>query len=236
MTGTTYYEVLGVSQGATADEVHAAYRRAIALVHPDRAGEAGSALAVLINAAHDVLSDPARRAAYDADLAGAGSADDDDEGWEDDDDDGWVVDDRPTAPPPTAQPSSPSPTPSPTPSPRPSPSSYTPNIRPRPLLLRRVPRAGWLTLATVGVLVAVALGHLTPWATAAAVTIDTAVLTRWCTHMWLRVVVLVLGIIVLSMAATVRIGTRAEHLAPTAAIPAATVAAGIYVVVSRRLH
>lgn len=227
MSITTYYDVLGVPADASADEVHAAYRRAIALVHPDRAGDAGTSLAVILNQAHDTLSDPTRRAQYDAELAGSSAPDDDDEGWEDDDD--WVVDDRP-APPPRSTPS-----PSPSPSPSPTPSTYVPDIRPRPLLLRRVPRAGWLTLATVAVIIAVALGHLSPWATAAIVAIDTTVLVRWCSHMWLRVVVLICGVLVLSMAATVRVDDRGVHLAPTAAIPAATVAAGIYVVVSRRL-
>lgn len=231
---TTYYEVLGVSPTATDDEVHAAYRRAIALVHPDRAGDAGGALAVLLNAAHDTLSDPAKRAAYDAELAGTDDADD--EGWEDADDDGWVVDDdRPTAPPSTPTPA-PAPTPSPAPSPRPSPTPYVPNIRPRPFLLRRFPRAGWLLLATVGVLVAVATTHLTPWATALVVAVDTGVVARWCTHMWLSVVVLICGVLALSMAATVRVGAREAHLAPTAAIPAATIAAGIYVFAARRLQ
>lgn len=226
--GTSYYEVLGVRPDASDDEVHAAYRAAIALVHPDRAGEAGSALAVLINAAHDVLSDPTKRAAYDAELAGATTTSD--EGWGDgDDDDGWVVDD---SPPPR---SAPAPSPSPSPSSASASASHTPNIRPRPFLLRRVPRAGWLLLATVGVIIAVALGHLSPWATAAAIALDVGVLTRWCSHMWLRVVVLICGVLALSMAATVRVDDRGVHLAPTAAIPAATVVAGIYIVVARRL-
>lgn len=228
MSTTTYYEVLGIPADASDDEVHAAYRRAIALVHPDRAGEAGTSLAVLINAAHDVLSDPVRRAAYDDELAGS-SATDDDEGWGDDD---WVVDDSP-GPPPR---SSPAPAPSPSPSPTPSPSAYAPQIRPRPLLLRRHPLGAWLAVVTVAVVVLVSGGHLSPWATAAILAIDTGVLVRWCTHAWLRVVVLVLGVLVLSLAATVRIGDRGSHLAPTTAIPAATVAAGIYVVISRRIR
>ena len=45
--------VLGLSTGASADEIRAAHRRLIAKVHPDAGGSAG--LATRVNAARDAL-------------------------------------------------------------------------------------------------------------------------------------------------------------------------------------
>ena len=61
-----YYEVMGIAPGADASAVKQAYRRLARLHHPDlnRAAEA-SALMSRINEAHEVLSDPLRRAAFD---------------------------------------------------------------------------------------------------------------------------------------------------------------------------
>jgi hypothetical protein len=63
----SHYEVLGVSLGATTDEVRAAYRRAARDHHPDAGGDA--ARMSDLNAAWRVLGDPVRRAAYDRELA-----------------------------------------------------------------------------------------------------------------------------------------------------------------------
>jgi curved DNA-binding protein CbpA len=65
------YAVLGVAHTATPDEIKAAYRELVAKYHPDRhqgnplEGLAADKLAEL-NRAYEVLSDPERRAAYDA--------------------------------------------------------------------------------------------------------------------------------------------------------------------------
>lgn len=62
----THYEVLGISEQATEDEVRHAYRRLVKAAHPDRAGD--TARFQLLTQAYDVLSDPVQRAAYDRSL------------------------------------------------------------------------------------------------------------------------------------------------------------------------
>jgi hypothetical protein len=70
MARPDYYEVLGIARGARTAEVSAAYTRLLAefakdTTPPDPQRES------LLRVARDVLSDPARRAAYDAELAAA---------------------------------------------------------------------------------------------------------------------------------------------------------------------
>lgn len=62
-----YYKTLGVKQDADASEVRAAYRRLARRLHPDvnRRPDAGERMSEL-NEAYAVLSDPERRATYDA--------------------------------------------------------------------------------------------------------------------------------------------------------------------------
>ncbi len=64
---TDYYEVLGVSKTASADEIKKAYRTLAFKYHPDR--NAGDAVAEekfkQISAAYDVLGDEAKRRNYD---------------------------------------------------------------------------------------------------------------------------------------------------------------------------
>lgn len=73
MEGANHYQVLGVSFGATSDEIRAAYTAWIArlrenLVH---GADAGPDMLDRLRAAYRTLSDPAARSAYDASLAGA---------------------------------------------------------------------------------------------------------------------------------------------------------------------
>ena len=63
----TYYERIGVSPDATRDQIRAAYRRLARRHHPDSDAGNSDEMAAL-NEAWRVLSDPARRAMYDASL------------------------------------------------------------------------------------------------------------------------------------------------------------------------
>lgn len=62
-----HYEALGVDRGAHRGAIRAAYLQAMREHHPDRrpGDAAAAAVARRANAAWQVLSDPARRAAYD---------------------------------------------------------------------------------------------------------------------------------------------------------------------------
>lgn len=63
----THYEVLGVRENATSDEIRRAYRRLVMRLHPDRSGDAKTTdRFVRVNQAYEVLIDPDRRRDYDA--------------------------------------------------------------------------------------------------------------------------------------------------------------------------
>ncbi|MFM8531281.1 MAG: J domain-containing protein [Ilumatobacteraceae bacterium] len=69
----THYDVLGVRPTASADEIRAAYRQRAREAHPDAlagssAVPSNQADMAAINAAWHALSDPGRRAVYDASL------------------------------------------------------------------------------------------------------------------------------------------------------------------------
>ena len=68
-----YYKILGVDRGASSDEIKKAYRRLARKYHPDVSKEAdASSRMAEVNEANAVLSDPEKRAAYDA--LGSGAA------------------------------------------------------------------------------------------------------------------------------------------------------------------
>jgi DnaJ-class molecular chaperone len=60
-----YYVVLGVTRGATPDEIRSAYREHAKALHPDHAGESGTVAFQELSEAYSILSDPMRRRAYD---------------------------------------------------------------------------------------------------------------------------------------------------------------------------
>jgi len=74
MTGLTYYALLGVPADADEATIKTAYRSAQRASHPDTSGWASATQFALVTEAGEVLLDAARRAAYDAELAAAETA------------------------------------------------------------------------------------------------------------------------------------------------------------------
>lgn len=69
MTGN-YYDILGISQSSTSDEVKKAYRKLSLKFHPDKneGDEYFSQMFKQINIAYNVLIDPEKRKIYDFQL------------------------------------------------------------------------------------------------------------------------------------------------------------------------
>src|SRR5687767_2820298 len=73
---TNYYDILGISPGATDDEIHEAFTFQVKVFHPDKYDPAkqpkqyARALKMTsrLNDARDTLIDPAKRSAHDAAL------------------------------------------------------------------------------------------------------------------------------------------------------------------------
>ena len=61
-----YYDVLGVSADACADEIKRAYRQLARRYHPDISGDDRGAAFIEATRAYEVLNDPRRRRSYDA--------------------------------------------------------------------------------------------------------------------------------------------------------------------------
>ena len=64
-----YYDVLGVSPDAGAEEIKRAYRQLARRYHPDISGDDRGAAFKELARAYDVLRDPSRRRHYDAQLS-----------------------------------------------------------------------------------------------------------------------------------------------------------------------
>ncbi|KAE8668902.1 Chaperone protein dnaJ 11 [Hibiscus syriacus] len=69
---TSLYEVLGISVGASSEEIKAAYRQLARICHPDVAAigrkDSSADEFMKIHAAYSTLSDPEKRAVYDSKL------------------------------------------------------------------------------------------------------------------------------------------------------------------------
>ncbi len=67
-----YYQLMGLAPDATPEQIESAYKRLSKAYHPD-AGATDAQKMVDINQAHDTLSDPVKRAAYDRILTPTGA-------------------------------------------------------------------------------------------------------------------------------------------------------------------
>lgn len=69
----THYEILGVVQGASVDEIKLAYRNLARTGHPDRGGDSENFQN--INKAYEILGDPLQRQEYDRSITASGNVD-----------------------------------------------------------------------------------------------------------------------------------------------------------------
>src|SRR3954462_3765533 len=61
----THYEVLGIEPTASAEQIQTAFRMRAKQVHPDLHDNGEHAQMATVNIAHEILSDPEKRKAYD---------------------------------------------------------------------------------------------------------------------------------------------------------------------------
>lgn len=64
----TYYEILGITKEASADEIKKAYRKLASVHHPDKGGDTTKFQEIQV--AYDTLSDPTKKQQYDMQLSG----------------------------------------------------------------------------------------------------------------------------------------------------------------------
>lgn len=60
-----YYQILGVDEEASGEEIRSAYRRLVRRYHPDLGGDAEAEKFRRVQEAYETLSDPERRRQYD---------------------------------------------------------------------------------------------------------------------------------------------------------------------------
>lgn len=66
MAALDYYEVLGVEKDVSAEDLKKAWRKRASELHPDKNKDADPAKLQQVNEAYEFLSDPGKRAEYDA--------------------------------------------------------------------------------------------------------------------------------------------------------------------------
>jgi len=73
MQSVSHYQTLGLERGCTQQQIREAYRRLVKQHHPDaKPGSSGANPEIkALNAAHEILSDPGRKRAYDRELDAA---------------------------------------------------------------------------------------------------------------------------------------------------------------------
>ena len=64
----THYQTLGVDPQAPAEVIEVAWKTLMRLYHPDNGSRKDARKCAEVNAAHDILKDPAKRKAYDVQL------------------------------------------------------------------------------------------------------------------------------------------------------------------------
>lgn len=227
-----YYEILGVERDASQDEIRTAWRSATRVAHPDAGGSAG--LFRLLSVAYETLSDPTKRADYDA--GGTDERAADPEAWsddgdysdadatagayfdDDDDDDEWEdVDPQPTRGDPMPE--------------RQVWNGGDTRLRHRP---RHLSIVGLAVLATVVVAVLVATLLISPWWLAGVVAADAIGVAAACPRRWERVVVAIAAIFALAELDTIRVGEYGVRMVPPGAIAAGAIATGATLMVSHR--